>query len=302
MSTQGDIIVLDMGGTSIRIGHIHRGSICPDLRTISSRLLCVSDAYQLLSSTISAYVKHHGLELQSIVLGIPASLDQANDVITHCNNIPQMQGAGLRSVLQAQFKCEVKLEQDIMLQLLGEWRAGAAQEQSSVFAIYFGTGIGSAYLLDGDPENSLVQNIQAGHIPVMAEGKRCLCGNTDCIEAYASGHTLTELASRTGCPIELLFKNRNLPEWADVLSDDLDKFIMFQAYMLATVCTLFTPGMLLIGGGIPQMPGYPRSELIELTRKQLQKPYPRDSVRFSWAEHATHAQMHGARALLKLPL
>ena len=81
-----------------------------------------------------------------------------------------------------------------MLQLLGEWRAGAAKDSPSVFGIYYGTGIGAAYLVGGNPRVNNAAGLQAGHIPIMAQGKQCICGNTDCVEAYACGHTLLELA------------------------------------------------------------------------------------------------------------
>lgn len=298
LSEAGDIVVLDNGGTRIRIGHVRNGQLHQHFETYSSQLLCVPDARQELLSMIIRYRDQHALTLAAAVLGIPGVLDRSNDVIEHCNNIPQLQGHGLRHFLRAGLGCQVLLEQDIVLQLLGERRAGAARGQSSVFGIYFGTGIGAAYLVDGKPNNPLVTDLQAGHIPIMAEGKPCKCGNTDCIEAYACGHTLTELAQKTGCPVEQLFEQRNEATRWPTLDAELDRFILYQAYMLATIGTLFTPDMLLIGGGIPLMAAYPREQLLLRTRRQLQHPYPADSIRFAFAELGTEASLHGALELL----
>jgi len=293
-----DIVVLDNGGTHIRIGHIRNGCLCQEFERLESKTLCVPDAGRQLLSIIQRYVAQHNLNLKATVLGLPAILDRKNDSISHCNNIPQLEGHGLKQFLSAALGCKVLFEQDIMLQVLGEWRAGAARGQNSVFGIYFGTGIGAAYLLNGNPENELVQDIQAGHIPIMANGKPCKCGNTDCIEAYACGHTLTTLAEQTGCPVEELFVQRYQSRWGNVLSKELDQFVLYQAYMLATICTLFRPDVVLIGGGIPKMDGYPREELIQKTRKHLQKPDPSQSACFAWASLDKQAPLHGALDLL----
>ncbi len=290
-----DIVVLDIGGTHIRIGHIRNTILYEDFEILDSRILRVTSARRELQIIIERYVKQHHLNLNAAVLGMPAMLDRDNDIISHCNNIPQLQGQGLKRFLSESLGCKVFIEQDVMLQVLGEWQAGAAYRQASVFGVYFGTGIGAAYLLNGNPENELVQDIQAGHIPIMAHGKVCKCGNTDCVEAYACGHTLTALARESGCPVEDLFIKRNHNH---LLADELDRFILYQAYLLATICTLFTPVVVLIGGGIPKMQGYPRDELLQKTIKQLQKPYPAESVRFVWSSLSAQSPLHGALALL----
>lgn len=298
--TASDIIVLDNGGTSIRIGHIRQGIFSETFETLKSTRLCVDDAREELLMIINDYTARHTLNLQAAVLGIPAVLDRRNDVIEHCNNIPQLEGKGLRQFLTDKLECLVLFEQDIMLQLLGEWQAGAGRGKSSVFGVYFGTGIGAAYLLNGDPENPLVQDIQAGHIPIMSEGKLCKCGNRDCIEAYACGHTLTELAATTGCPIERLFEYKEQPAWKAVLHEELDQFILYQAYMLATVSTMFTPELIVIGGGVTAMSGYPQGKLIAKTVEHLQKPYPASTITFAWASLGKQAPLYGALALLNL--
>lgn len=306
--TRTDIIVLDIGGTSIRIGHIRDNRLCSDFERLSTQTLRVFDAQEKLLSIILSYAQKHQLQLKAVVLGIPGVLDRNNDSIAHCNNIPQLEGVGLKNVLSNGLSCAVLFEQDTMLQLLGEWRAGVGNKHASLFGVYFGTGIGAAYLINGHPDNPLVQDIQAGHIPIMSEGRLCQCGNKDCIEAYACGHTLTELATRVGCPVEELFIHFSNPDTKpalekdrmDLLESELKRFILYQSYMLATISTLFTPGMVVIGGGVPQMANYPRKLLIQNTINHLQKPYPAETIRFAWASLDTTAALHGALALLDI--
>lgn len=289
-------IVLDLGGTSLRLGHLREGVPSLDFQRISSDQLRVDNARQVLAELVREYAHHNQLDPDVVVLGLPGMIDRQEDTFTHCNNIPQLEGHAVQAGLAEALGCRVILEQDIMLQLLGEWRKGAAQESSSVFGVYFGTGIGAAWLVDGDPHIQSAAGLQAGHIPIMAQGKPCVCGNTDCIEAYACGHTLMELASVYDCSVENLFVERDKPD----LVYELNQFVLYQSFMIATLVTLFMPDMILIGGGIPKMTGYPKDQLIANIHKHLRKPYPANSVKLRWATLGNQSSLQGALALLDL--
>lgn len=290
-----DVIVFDVGGTHTRIGHWRNEVPCTDFRTLSSGLLRVDNAYEALATIIKHYAVEFELHLKAVVLGLPGILNQEADTISHCNNIRQLEGHGLKSHLASTLNCTVILEQDIMLQVLGEWRAGAAKASPSVFGVYYGTGIGAAYLVDGNPETHSKAGLQAGHIPILAQGKPCICGNTDCIETYACGHTLLELAQTHQCTVENVFATKDNKE----LQAELNTFVRYQAYLISTLITLFVPDTILIGGGIPQMNAYPREQLIEHVHAHLQKPYPAQTVNITWASLGNSSVLHGAQALLK---
>lgn len=290
-----DVVVLDVGGTSISIGHLRNDRPCSEFIKLDSSLLRVDNAYEALSDIIKRYACEHKLDMVAVVLGIPGMLDQTADTIAHCNNIRQLEGCGLQARLMATLGCRVILEQDIMLQLLGEWHAGAVTASRSVFGVYYGTGIGAAYLVNGNPRLQSAAGLQAGHIPIMAQGKSCICGNTDCIEAYACGHTLVELAKEHNCAVEQLFAMTN----NNKLQIQLNTFVRYQAYLIATLITLFVPDMILIGGGIPQMNAYPRDTLLQHVQAHLQKPYPAEATHIAWASLGNASVLHGAKALLE---
>ena len=290
-----DIIVLDVGGTHIRIGHWRDNVPCNEFDVLETNLLRVENAHDALSDIIIQYANKLNLDATAVVLGLPGMLNQDTDTISHCNNIKQLEGSGLQSRLTDKLGCKVVLEQDIMLQVLGEWRAGAAKGSRSVFGVYYGTGIGGAYLVDGNPKVHNAAGMQAGHIPIMAEGKPCICGNTDCIEAYACGHTLLELAQNHECAVDQIFL---ITENED-LHAQLNAFVQYQAFLIATLATLFVPDTILIGGGIPQMQAYPRDLLMAHVQAHLQKPYPAESIDFTWASLGNTSVLHGAKALLE---
>lgn len=295
-AADGDVVVVDAGGTSVRLGHLRDGEPAAEIEVSSSAALRVEDARSALADLVHVHVGRHGLAPAVVVVGVPGLLDRERDTFAHCNNIPQLEGTGLRRELEARLGCPVLLEQDIMLQLLGEHRAGAARGSPAVFAAYFGTGIGAAYLQDGDPFRRGAASLQAGHIPMLARGTPCLCGNRDCVEAHACGHTLAALAARARVPVETLFAHRGDP----ALDRSLEEFVMLQAWMIATAVTLLEPDDVLVGGGIPSMDAYPHETLERTIRAHLQHPRPADTLRISHASLGHHGALHGALALVDL--
>ena len=292
---RGDIVVIDIGGTHLRVGHLQGGEASDAFHKTRSATLRVPDPVAVLAEAVEAHAAEYDLEPQAVVIGIPGMMDASRETISHSNNIPELEGTGLGRALQERLGCRVVLEHDIMLLLLGEWYAGAAERSPAVVGLYFGTGIGGAYLQEGDPFRRGGAGIQAGHIPVMMEGKRCLCGNTDCVEAYASGHTLTALAEESGVAVEALFERRDHP----ALAEPLKRFITFQAYAATSAATLLEPDMVLIGGGIPEMSGYPKGDLETNIRAHQQKPEPAESLKIRWASLGDRAHLYGALALLE---
>jgi len=289
-------VVADIGGTHIQLGHIQGESVDPNVERVSSDRLRCTDPVTTLGQLITDYAQSKQLQIDAVVLGIPGLLDQSRQSITLCNNIRQLEGTGLRDRLSTSLDCPVYLEQDIMLQLLGEWCYGAACNSGAVFGVYFGTGIGTAYLQNGDPFKPGAGTLQAGHIPVSNQGKPCICGNTDCVEAYASGHTLVALSKEFSVPLEQLFLVADNRE----LKRSLDEFITYQSFLLASVITITEPEMILIGGGIPKMPGYPHTQLQNSVMAHLQKPYPAEHIKICWAKYENSAALYGAVALIDI--
>ena len=188
------------------------------------------------------------------------------------------------------------MERDINLLLLGEHRAGAGIGATSTLGAFFGTGVGAGFLLDGRVYRGSSVGLELGHIPIRGQGRVCVCGNTDCLEAYACGHTLNALADRFGLPVGALFSRR-----ADHarLNRALLEFVRLQAYALATAINILDPQIAIIGGGVPEMPDYPRREFCQTVLDHLRRPYPRDAIQLRWAQLGSRAVLHGALAVLE---
>lgn len=290
------LVVADIGGTHVRIGHATRGEAAPGTSAARTDVLRVPDPAAALAGLLDAHLRRHHLKPDAVVVGLPGSLAQDLDVVLSSPNIPQLEGVRLGVALTERLGRPTLLERDVILHLLGEAGAGGGLGFQDVLGVFFGTGVGAAYLEGGRPHRGHPVSTELGHIPVRAEGRRCVCGNTDCLEAYACGHTLRDLAAGAGLPVgEIFLRHAEHPALQGALAD----FVRDQAYAVATAVNLLGPEVTLIGGGIPDMPGYPRAAFVSVVREHLRRPQPHDSFQQRWARLGWRASLHGAQRAIE---
>ncbi len=290
------IVVVDLGGTHLRLGHLARGEVMDVSHQLSSDLLRGAEPVAALAGLVLRHVQEQELEPDAVVVGVPVSLAADLDLVLSSPNIPGLEGLRFGSALQAALGLPVLLERDTILHLQGEGVAGAGRGVDDLLGVYFGTGVGGAWLQGGWPRRGHPVSLEIGHIPVRAEGRRCVCGNTDCLEAYACGHVLERLSADAAIPLSDLFARRSE---SPALDARLGEFVRDQAYAVATAVNLLGPEMAVIGGGIPLMSGYPRGEFLSRVREHLRRPQPQGSVRLAWARLGWRAALHGARRTLE---
>ena len=90
------------------------------------------------------------------------------------------------------------LENDARLALLGEYAFGAGRGAEDVVMVTLGSGVGGAALLQGHLLQSRhgLAGMIGGHLPVVLNGRLCLCGNRGCADAEASTASLGETYAR----------------------------------------------------------------------------------------------------------
>lgn len=78
-----------------------------------------------------------------------------------------------------------------------ETRPGRKNKESTIFCVGLGYGIGSAIISNGEMYyGSSGTSGEIGHIIVNPSGPVCLCGNSGCLEAVASGRAIAEQAKQ----------------------------------------------------------------------------------------------------------
>jgi glucokinase len=125
--------------------------------------------------------------LAAVGIGVPGQVDAATGAVSHSPNIRGWSGRyPLRAELEERLGAPVSVENDVRIALLGEHRIGAAVPYRDVLAVWFGTGVGGALLLDGVLRHGRLGACgEIGHACAVPGGRRCTCGRRGCLEAYA---------------------------------------------------------------------------------------------------------------------
>ena len=290
-------VVIDLGGTNLRLGHIGADGPHPAGQVLPTEGLRQAEPIGFLASAVKRYAQENELELAGVVIGVPFTPDRELSTAVSSPNIRNLEGAPLKSGLTEKLGCKVRLERDINLLALGEWAAGVVKDVAAVFGMFVGTGVGGCYLEGGVPyRGSTGAALELGHIPIRAEGRRCVCGNVDCVEAYACGSVLNDIAKDAHMNVgEIFSEGLTRPDLKPVLHTFVDDL----ARTLATGVNLFHPEVALVGGGVMAMSGFPKARFGETFYAHLRRPVPAETVELRWAELGSRASLYGAQVLLE---
>lgn len=142
------------------------------------------------------------------------------------------QGVALRERLAEATGLPAFIETDMAASALGEQLYGLGTRFSDYYYLYFGVGLGGAMVHDGTVLRGAWGNAgEIGHIPAVADGEPCPCGNRGCLERYLS---LEALGRRQGGEAEWLRQIRPIFRNA-----------------VATIENLFDPEAVVLGGLAP---------------------------------------------------
>ncbi|MET0527077.1 MAG: ROK family protein, partial [Microvirga sp.] len=138
----GGLAVVEIGGTSVKFGFAQGREQLTFTRVVPTTDIQRLDPVSALASNLLRATEGAGIEPAQVVVTVPGFIDRDFDHVLSAANVPELNGIALASELQARIGIPVKLERDVVLQLLGESFAGAVRDETHVLAVYFGTGIG----------------------------------------------------------------------------------------------------------------------------------------------------------------
>ncbi|MDN5667256.1 MAG: ROK family protein [Renibacterium salmoninarum] len=185
-------LAIDVGGSSFKIALVDRGVILEQekLRHTSQP----SDLDRLIRLCRRIVGQR---PMAAVGLSLPGVIDQAAGAMVSAHaKCGYMLGMDLRGWAEAAFGVPALIENDARCALWGEVGYGAARGMQNVVLLSFGTGIGTAVLLDrkalSGPHGH--GGILGGHQSVEVNGRLCTCGNRGCVEAEASGWSIPLIA------------------------------------------------------------------------------------------------------------
>lgn len=212
-------------------------------------------------------------------------------------NVP-LTGRSLRDALARRVGREVAVVNDCMAFAVSEARGGAGEGGRVVMGLILGTGVGGGVCVDGAvPPRHAGLAVEVGHVPASARAVAehglplfaCGCGRMGCLETYVSGTGLSNIAQwRTGrrVPAHAVEDEATLAVWADLAGG-----------ALATIQLMLDPDVIVLGGGLSNMPGIEGRLDDALARSRLG---PARAPRIVRARHGDASGARGA-ALLASP-
>ncbi|MET7936033.1 ROK family protein [Streptomyces sp. NPDC005322] len=188
-------------------------------------------------------------------VGVPGVLDEDRGVAVFSANLG-WRDVPLRALLSERLGgIPVALGHDVRMGGLAEGRIGAGQGADRFLFVSVGTGIAGAIGIEGriDP-GAHGSSGEIGHIVVRPGGPLCGCGQSGCLEMFASASALGRAwaeasgdpsADAADCSNAVASGDpRAMAVWREMVGAFADG--------LVTAVTLLDPGVLIVGGGLAE--------------------------------------------------
>ena len=287
---------IDLGGTKIEARLFGPDMATRDLRRVPTPREGFDAFLAALVGQIRWLEQVSGDPALPVAVSIAGVIDPATGVAT-ASNIP-VSGRHLGRELTQALGRELPLINDCMAFAYSEAHGGAGEGAETVLGLILGTGVGAGFVLSGDlPPRHAGLAVEIGHLglPARALARHglplwtCGCGREACYENYTSGTGLRRIAEWAGLadpePASVAARagtdaaaGRVMEIWADLTAE-----------MLYSAQLMLDPQVIVLGGGLSNIPGLAERLSAALARLRL------GQVQLPEIRIARHGDSSGAR-------
>lgn len=252
---------VDIGGTKVELVVFDDG-LEPIAR---ERIDTPTDDYDAFLSAVANLIGKadsvHGSS-SAVGIGVPGLVNEHGNSFSA--NVPCAMGKPVAKDLAARIGRPVVAENDCRLFALSEATGGAGAGYHTVFGAILGTGAAAGLVIDGKLERGRRGAAgEYGHLPISARQQQlhdlivldCACGLPGCAEAYIGGPGLLAMARYFG--VEAMGTQAVVAAWRDKQFNAVrtyDAFLDILGASLANVVKLVDPDIIVMGGGLSQIP------------------------------------------------
>ncbi len=272
-------IGVDLGGTNLRTALLSPDGTILDKHKEATR---ASDGWKKVVARLIDSIKQQqetaekkGLKVVAVGVGAPGVIQSGRGIVVKSPNFPDWNNLPLKDELEKALDLPVYIENDANAAALGEQWRGAGNGIGSMILLTLGTGVGGGIVLN----NQIWQGAdgmagELGHMTVFPDGRLCGCGNTGCLEMYASARGIVQ-------------SYRERKAHASVSSGEITSEHVYEAARkgeadalavmqgmgsilgigIANLINIFNPEMIVIGGGVKD--AWPL--FIDATRAEIRK-------------------------------
>ena len=151
-----------------------------------------------LAGTLNDRARDKKIATHGIGVSLPGLIDDTTQKVVFSANLPLLSGRALANDLSQATGLECVMVRDSHALCLSERLRGEARQLDNFVMLDLCTGVGMSMMVNGQiigGQNGFAGEI--GHSPVVANGKRCHCGNRGCLETVASQWALLEVMGRS---------------------------------------------------------------------------------------------------------
>lgn len=253
-------ICIDVGGTDIKCGVVDEDyNILFKTKIKSSKAKeekSLKSTFEELFEQLGTKTAYKPSGAKGVGVGFPGLVDLKNQKIKYMPNLNLNSYDEVMDNLKSLCSCEVKISNDAELAMLAEKKLGAGKDVKNFVMLTIGTGLGFGAMIDGKPLRSISSfSSELGHLKSIDSGDeygsrvstRALISQTklamqsDPQSKMWTKYTANSVSGHT------VFEFKDMDKTAKQV---FDNYIKKLGTIIANLWTLFSPELVVIGGGI----------------------------------------------------
>ncbi len=247
------VIAVDVGGTNLKGALVHAsGHTIVSCSINAGRTGQESiDRILELAHELRVHAEANGHTLVGVGIVTPGMIDSENGVVRYASSL-DWTDVPLRDILSTELGVPVHVDHDVRSSGLAEALFGASRGQGDSVLVAIGTGVAASILSGGHHIVGAITTAgELGHIPVIPDGEKCICGQHGCLEVYLSGAGLARryaaLGGEHGLDAAAIFSRLHIDP---VASRVCTEGIRALALGLKSLTLLTDPAVIVLTGGV----------------------------------------------------
>ncbi|HZS53194.1 MAG TPA: ROK family protein [Bryobacteraceae bacterium] len=232
------VFAVDIGGTKFTVAAFRDGQMLYRESCATDRSGGPQSMLRDIQRIYRGWVDRYSFRADRCCIGFGGPVDFPSQTITLSTHVAGWEQYPLVENIKQVTGTEVTVDNDANVGALGEAVYGAGKGLNPLFYMTLSTGIGGGIVTGGQVyrgADSFAGEI--GHINIVPEGPRCLCGSNGCFERMCCGLWLER---DYGKPAKELFQDKEFVE----------RYVVHLARGLKAAIMVLNPARIVIGGGI----------------------------------------------------
>jgi predicted NBD/HSP70 family sugar kinase len=207
-----------------------------------------------IASGISAVIAHSEVGADAVLgvgIGVPGIIEQGAEVLVHGQTYG-WDAVPLERLVRARTDLPLFFDNGAKTMGQAELWFGAGRGARNAAVVLVGSGVGASLYSGGATYQGATSSAaEFGHVTVVVGGRKCRCGSSGCLEAYAGAEAILE---RYGRPMAADDQEAALAELIDAAATSsraaviLDETAQYLGAGIGTLINLLNPERVVLGG------------------------------------------------------